>query len=138
MKALQILTANDLKHTRQRLRVLDEIATEVTAVSQPDLEKKLGKEIDRVTLYRILNLFEEKGILHRIIDRHGTANYAVCAPNCSANHHHDEHVHFNCTVCQKIYCLPIELPKLKLPAGFQTETLNTIAYGTCDKCNTQA
>ena len=135
MDSLKILTDNSLKHTKQRVRVLEEIATEVTAVSQPDLEKKLGKEIDRVTLYRILNLFEEKGILHRVIDRNGTANYAVCAPTCTANHHHDEHVHFNCNVCQKIYCLPIELPKIKLPAGFTTDTLNTIAYGTCENCN---
>ncbi|MBG6234173.1 Fur family ferric uptake transcriptional regulator [Pedobacter sp. CAN_A7] len=137
MDTQKILTENDLKHTKQRVRVLEEIAREVTAVSQPDLEKKLGKEIDRVTLYRILNLFEEKGILHRVIDRQGTANYAVCAPNCTANHHHDEHVHFNCIVCQKIYCLPVALPKLKLPAGFTTETLNAIAYGTCDHCNKQ-
>ena len=135
MDSLKVLTDNDIKHTKQRVRVLDEISMEVTAVSQPDLEKKLGKEIDRVTLYRILNLFEEKGILHRVIDRHGTANYAVCASNCSANHHHDNHVHFNCTMCQKIYCLPVELPALKLPAGFKMETLNTIVYGTCNNCS---
>jgi Fur family ferric uptake transcriptional regulator len=137
MDALKILTDNELKHTKQRLRVLDEIATAVSAVSQPDLEKKLGKEIDRVTLYRILNLFEEKGILHRVMDLNGTANYAVCAPNCSANHHHDEHVHFNCSICQKIYCLPVELPPLKLPAGFQTTSQTTIAYGTCNNCGKQ-
>jgi len=133
--SLHILTTHELKHTKPRVRVLEEIAAEETAVSQPLLEKKLGSEIDRVTLYRILNLYEEKGILHRIIDRNGTANYAICAPTCTPAHHHDEHVHFNCTVCHKVYCLAIVLPKIKMPKGFQVESLNTIAYGICDKCS---
>ena len=132
----EILTENDLKHTKQRVRVLEGISTESTAVSQPALEKKLGKDIDRVTLYRILNLFEEKGIVHRIIDLNGTANYALCPPACTPAHHHNEHVHFQCELCQKVYCLPVKLPKVKFPAGFKIESLNTIAYGICDKCNT--
>ncbi|MGY0040902.1 hypothetical protein [Pedobacter sp. NJ-S-72] len=63
-----ILKEHSLKHTKQRVRVLEEIALDTVAISQPELEKKLGKEIDRVTLYRILNIYEDKGILHRIMD----------------------------------------------------------------------
>lgn len=131
-----ILKEHDLKHTRQRVRVLEEIALDTVAISQPDLEKKLGKEIDRVTLYRILNTYEEKGILHRIMDMNGTANYAICNSSCSEDHHHDEHVHFNCTRCHKIYCLEIEVPRIKMPKGFIAKTVSSTAYGICEKCNT--
>ena len=132
---VDILKEHDLKHTKQRVRVLEEIALDSVAISQPDLEKKLGKEIDRVTLYRILNTYQEKGILHRIMDMNGTANYAVCTSSCSEDHHHDEHVHFNCTNCNKIYCLEVEAPRIKMPKGFTAKTVSSIAYGICNKCN---
>ena len=98
------------------------------------LEKKLGKEIDRVTLYRILNTYVEKGILHRIVDLNGTANYAICSSACSANQHHDEHVHFNCTNCNKVFCLATKVPEISITAGFKVETINLIAYGICNEC----
>ncbi len=132
-----LLKENGLKHTRQRVRVLEEIALDTVAISQPELEKKLGKEIDRVTLYRILNIYQDKGILHRIMDMNGTANYAICSAACSEDHHHDDHVHFNCTSCLKIYCLEVKAPHLKMPHGFKAVTTNTTAYGICEKCNQQ-
>ena len=131
---VHILKENDLKHTKQRVRVLEEIAMDTAAISQPELEKKLGKEIDRVTLYRILNIYEDKGILHRVMDSNGTANYAICSSSCTSGHHHDEHVHFNCNNCHKIYCLEVMVPALKMPIGFTAETLSLTAYGICDKC----
>lgn len=132
---VNILKEHDLKHTKQRVRVLEEIAMDDTAISQPELEKKFGNEIDRVTLYRILNVYEEKGILHRVLDRNGTANYAICSPSCTAEVHHDEHVHFNCTICQKIYCLNIIVPSVKMPAGYLASSINSTAYGICKSCN---
>lgn len=134
---IDILKEHSLKHTRQRVRVLEEIALDTVAISQPELEKKLGKEIDRVTLYRILNIYEDKGILHRIMDMNGTANYAICSSLCSEEHHHDEHVHFNCTSCSKIYCLEVTVPGLVMPNGFAAKVIQTTAYGICDKCNQQ-
>jgi Fur family ferric uptake transcriptional regulator len=132
---INILKEHSLKHTRQRVRVLEEIAMDTVAISQPELEKKFGKEIDRVTLYRILNIYEDKGILHRIMDQNGTANYAICSASCSAEHHHDEHVHFNCTSCAKIYCLDVTVPTVTMPGGFTATTVNSTAYGICEKCS---
>lgn len=106
-----------------------------TATSQPDLESVMH-DIDRVTLYRILNAFEEKGIIHKVFDLDGTANYAVCHSDCEANHHHDEHVHFNCTVCKNVYCLnELSLPGITIPAGFKLESFTLYATGLCPKCN---
>ncbi|RZK44136.1 MAG: transcriptional repressor [Pedobacter sp.] len=132
--AIEILKRNKLKHTKQRVRVLEDINANSSAISQPTLEKKLGNEIDRVTLYRILNTYVEKGILHRIVDVNGTANYAICSPKCSAEQHHDEHVHFNCTVCNKVFCLTTKVPEIKISEGFQADSISLIAYGTCKDC----
>src|ERR1700748_1298988 len=99
-----LLERHHLKKTGPRLKVLSMLSSKNVATSQPDLESVMD-DIDRVTLYRILNAFEEKGIIHKVFDLNGTANYAMCSSNCEENHHHDEHLHFNCTFCKNVYCL---------------------------------
>ena len=130
-----LLQSHNLKKTAPRLRVLSMMSSKTTATSQPDLESVMS-DIDRVTLYRILNVFEEKGIIHKVFDLNGTANYAICASDCKENHHHDEHLHFNCTVCKNVYCLDdLHMPELSVPPGFQIEGITIYATGLCPKCN---
>ncbi|MBD1394384.1 Fur family transcriptional regulator [Mucilaginibacter glaciei] len=130
-----LLDKHQLKKTAPRLRVLSMMYSKNTATSQPDLESVMN-DIDRVTLYRILNVFEEKGIIHKVFDLNGTANYAVCHSDCGANHHHDEHLHFNCTGCKNVYCLnELTLPAITLPAGFRAEDFTLYASGLCPRCD---
>jgi len=132
----EILRKNELKVTGPRLNVLDIVASREAAISQPVLEKMLGKDIDRVTLYRILKTFEEKGILHKVIDLNGTANYAICSSSCTEHAHHDEHFHFNCTSCLNVYCMnDFHLPALQLPKGFTAQSVNLAISGVCKHCN---
>ena len=134
-KFTRLLRQHKLKVTHPRLRVLDVIAKKNTAISQPDLEKILGSDIDRVTLYRVLSTFEEKGMLHKIFDLHGTATYALCSTECDEHHHHDEHVHFICSACNSIYCLDdFKLPKINLPEGYQLNSVGVNAVGFCAQC----
>ncbi|MGV3761605.1 Fur family transcriptional regulator [Parapedobacter sp.] len=130
-----LLRRNKLKVTKPRLRVLQIISDKETAISQPELEKVLGDSIDRVTLYRVLATFEEKGILHKIFDLHGTATYALCSTECDEHHHHDEHVHFICEMCNSIYCLEdFRMPKINLPDGYQLRSIGVNAVGLCAQC----
>ncbi len=130
-----LLRRNTLKVTQPRLRVLQIISEKETAISQPELEKLLGDSIDRVTLYRVLATFEEKGILHKIFDLHGTATYALCSTDCNEHHHQDEHVHFICTACNSIYCLEdFKMPKINLPDGYQLHAIGVNAVGLCAQC----
>ena len=134
-KFIRLLRQNKLKVTQPRLSVLHIIAAKDTAISQPDLEKLLGNTVDRVTLYRVLATFEEKGILHKIFDLHGTATYALCSTDCDENHHHDEHVHFICAACNSIYCLDdFKVPKITLPEGYQLHSIGVNAVGLCAQC----
>src|SRR5690606_41305018 len=56
----QLLKNNRLKVTQPRLRVLSIMSRKASAISQPELEKIVGTEIDRVTLYRILGSFRSE------------------------------------------------------------------------------
>lgn len=131
----EILKTHGLKNTRQRQIVLEELAKTNSALSQPELEKTLGKVMDRVTLYRILSSFQEKGIVHSVLDLNGTTNYASCSTACTEGHHHDQHLHFNCTNCMKIYCLDVKVPNIKMPIGFKATNINTTASGICSNCS---
>ncbi len=131
-----LLAKHQLKKTAARIHVLSILNSRKVATSQPELEEMIGKEVDRVTLYRILNTFEEKGIIHKVFDLNGTANYAFCAASCNEHGHHDEHIHFNCTVCKHVYCLnDLYIPAIALPSGFKSSAFNLTASGVCDKCS---
>ena len=78
-----LLKRHKLKRTEPRLRVLSMLSSKNVATSQPDLEGVIG-DVDRVTLYRILSAFEEKGIIHKVFDLNGTANYALCSSDCGS------------------------------------------------------
>jgi Fur family ferric uptake transcriptional regulator len=130
-----LLRKHHLKRTEPRLRVLSMLADKNVATSQPDLESVIA-DVDRVTLYRILSAFEEKGIIHKVFDLNGTANYALCSSSCEEHQHHDEHLHFNCTICKNVYCLDdLDLPELVLPKGFKLEGFSFSATGICPKCS---
>jgi Fur family ferric uptake transcriptional regulator len=130
-----LLAKHHLKKTEGRMRVLAMLSSKTFATSQPDLEEVM-LDVDRGTLYRILSVFEEKGIIHKVFDLNGTANYALCHSSCQENHHHDEHLHFNCIMCNNVYCLDdLDLPNLHLPSGFQSQTFSLSATGICPKCN---
>lgn len=131
-----LLRSNQLKVTQPRLSVLQIIAERDAAVSQPILEKMMGEGVDRVTLYRILKTFEEKGILHKVMDLNGTANYAICSSSCTEHAHHDEHFHFNCTNCHQVYCMnDFHLPPIQMPKGFKADSLTLAITGICRHCN---
>jgi Fur family ferric uptake transcriptional regulator len=130
----KLLEKHNLKKTPARLRVLSLLASKNVATSQPDLESVM-LDVDRVTLYRILSAFEEKGIIHKIFNLEGTANYALCS-DCEEHHHRDEHVHFNCINCKNVFCLnDLDLPALNLPEGFQIENFTLYATGLCSRCS---
>lgn len=134
----KLLESKGLRKTKLRLEILSLLDNADTAVSQPILEGRLQDAADRVTLYRALKSFGENNLIHKIIDLNGTAYYALHEIESHANHH-DMHVHFNCTVCFKVYCLEdLKLPEIKLQKGFTESSKSLIIYGTCQVCNLAA
>lgn len=131
-----LLKRHGLSKTASRLKVLSILRSREVATPQPYLEKELGKEVDRVTIYRTLNVFEEKGIIHKILDQNGTANYAICSEECNEHKHYDHHFHFNCTLCNNVYCMKeIVFPNLEIPLGFKAEEVHLTVMGVCRDCS---
>src|SRR6201996_7574313 len=113
-----ILKKNHLSITGGRRRILELFLQQDGALSHSDIEKKAGEKFDRVTIYRTLQTFEEKGIIHTIPTSDNSIRYALCK-DCTEGHHHDNPVHFVCTHCNKTICLDdVVSPSIPLPAGY--------------------
>jgi Fur family ferric uptake transcriptional regulator len=99
------------------------------------LEKSLGEEFDRVTLYRTLTSFLGKGLIHKVPDDEGAARYAVCLHAATTQAHHDQHIHFKCNVCGTTHCLDeLPFPNFKEPEGYVFKETNVLIQGICKNC----
>ena len=124
-----------LKATPARIDVIKVLGSTQLAYSHAELEL-LFDDMDRVTLYRILKDFEDAGLVHKIMDIDGVTRFALCRHSCPDGTHSDDHIHFNCQECHKMYCLEkIQAPLLKIPPGFKALGSHTLVYGLCRDCN---
>ena len=134
--ALNILQKHSLRQTFVREGVISLFIQQGVALSEPEIEKSLSGECDRVTIYRTLNTFLEKGIIHKVLDDTGAMKYALCRSGCGASHYHQHnHIHFKCEVCGQTQCLDhIRFESPALPDGFEAKETNVLIQGTCRSC----
>ena len=128
-----ILKKHQLRVTDCRLDILDYLLQSDHAISAPILEEKFP-EYDRVTLYRTISSFVEKGILHSIPDDSGVARYGICHDTCSPEKHSHDHIHFKCTQCGNIECVPFPNSEEILIPGYFIEEVEMIVTGKCKTC----
>jgi len=102
------------------------------ALSAIDLVKRLESEMNKTTVYRILERLEDEGILHGFKGKDGLQWYARCK-GCSASHHADLHPHFQCRVCGKTECLDIELSVPSVPQH-KIDSAVLLLFGQCEDC----
>lgn len=131
----ELLKKNQLSITGSRSKILELFLQQNGALAHADIEKKSGASFDRVTVYRTLQTFVEKGIIHTIPTADNSILYALCKDECTEGHHHDHHVHFVCSSCSNTLCLEdITVPDIKLPAGYQATQVAVVVNGVCKDC----
>ncbi len=130
-----ILKQNRLSVTDSRTKILSFFLQHSGALSHADIEKNAHASFDRVTVYRTLQTFVEKGIIHLIPTTDNSIKYALCKNDCAPGHHHDNHVHFICDECSKTICLDdVDIPVIKLPKGFKPQHSEMVVTGICGQC----
>lgn len=130
-----ILKKNQLSVTGSRKKILELFLANNGALAHGDIEKKTGEKFDRVTVYRTLQSFLDKGIIHSIPTADNLIRYALCKEDCSEGHHHDDHIHFVCKDCGNTTCLDdVQVPDIKLPKGFRSLQTEVVVSGKCKDC----
>lgn len=101
----EMLLSEDLEATQNRLGVLEVVGNNHYPLSADDIFNTLERSspINRVTVYRILELLVEHGIVERL-STGGRAAYYGLAPN----DYHAPHPHFYCKSCGQMDCLSPE------------------------------
>jgi Fur family ferric uptake transcriptional regulator len=133
--AERALRAKGARVTSARVRVLSTLRTARSPMSHSDIETEMVREgaaaIDRVTLYRILDWLSSAGLAHKAVDSRGVYRFSAAEP--AVEHH--SHVHFRCTDCGKVFCLPEPAPEPPaLPEGFRLSGLDLDVRGECRDC----
>jgi Fur family ferric uptake transcriptional regulator len=132
---LSILKKNQLSVTEGRKKILELFLKSDGALAHADIENNTETAFDRVTVYRTLQTFVDKGIIHHIPTTDNSILYALCKDNCEEGRHHDNHVHFICAKCNKTICLEeVTIPEVKLPRGFKPQHSEMVVTGICDDC----
>jgi Fur family ferric uptake transcriptional regulator len=127
-----------LKVTPVRLEVLGIMCKAGKALSSHQVLESVSGEFDRVSVFRTINTFVEKGIIHPIPTSTDFVIYSLCSDKCQVQAHHDNHSHFLCNKCGSIFCFEDIIPsEIKVPPGFKAEKAEIIISGTCDKCRKQ-
>jgi Fur family ferric uptake transcriptional regulator len=122
-----------LRKTKSVKIVLNEFEKNSSAVSVTSLVERLHSEMNKTTVYRILDKLEDDGFLHSFLGKNGNKWYAKCN-GCSSNFHHDIHPHFECVTCGKVDCLPISIQIPDIP-NRTIENSQMFISGKCNTCS---
>lgn len=134
-RIIALLEEHSLRKTPVRAKVLEIFLNREEALSHSDVEDYFD-QIDRITLYRTLKTFEDKGLIHKAIDGGDKIKYALCHHGCDEHEHHDAHAHFHCDDCGKTFCLDeVEAPAVQAPGKFKVATTHLVMTGKCETCS---
>ena len=120
------------RKTKSVQALLDIFDQSDNAWSVVDLVEKLSSEMNKTTVYRILDRFQDEGLLHSFTDTNGLKWYAQCV-DCSQHNHDDVHPHFQCKTCGKVECLSAEIPLPSFPS-YQVDNAEILLTGQCSDC----
>ena len=102
---------------------------DLNAISIVELVDKFKHEMNKTTVYRILDRLEKSNILHSFIDNEGLKRYAKNENYQSFSNH----PHFLCEDCGESSCLEIEMNVPSLPR-YKIKNSEQLLIGQCEKC----
>jgi Fe2+ or Zn2+ uptake regulation protein len=91
-----------------------------------DLKKHMAS-ISRTTVYNVLNLLCDQGVVKRIAIEKNEMRYDANISN---------HMHFKCIDCGKVYDLhTVSFPEVSIPDGFTMHEVQVNISGNCPACD---
>jgi Fur family ferric uptake transcriptional regulator len=123
-----------VRKTKSVNTILETFEKTSDAISVVELIERFSDQMNKTTIYRILDRLDEDGVLHSFLGKGGVKWYAKCS-GCSESHHVDVHPHFQCKVCGKTDCVEVEIPIPKLSNRI-IESSQLLFVGLCEECAT--
>jgi Fur family ferric uptake transcriptional regulator len=125
-----------LKRGEARERVIELLATKACALSAVEIEDELraaGQPTGRATIYRVLDLLVEHGLVERLELGDGQARFERSHPG--GEHHH----HLVCDRCGRLVAfddpgLERAIGRLSARLGVRIESHDVLLHGACRRC----
>jgi Fur family transcriptional regulator, ferric uptake regulator len=134
-EAVLALRKAGISKTSQRLAVLNILFAATKPLNANTIRQSLKTKtsIDKVTVYRILSIFKERGIIREIASVGGIGYFEMIT---SENHLHP---HFSCRSCGTLTCMTpqpfIKMPDLILSKDdYSIEHIEINISGICSGC----
>ncbi len=126
-----------------RMGVLDVLERARHPLGAADILGELPAATDAVTVYRTLNTFNERQLVHRVRGEDRQWRYAIGPAQTGrqgqARAH--GHPHFVCESCGTVRCVDsAEVPpkltgKMEVGEGYSVEYAEVTLHGTCPRCH---
>jgi Fur family ferric uptake transcriptional regulator len=130
-----LLAHHSVRPTALRLAVLEVLGSAKQAFRAGDILQQIQRQrrVNKVTVYRILEDFSQRGLIRRIPAEGKAALFEL------ACEHHPPHPHFQCHSCGEVECLePVPLERvwdeIKGPLGHRADRLEIRVAGVCRRC----
>jgi Fur family ferric uptake transcriptional regulator len=131
-----VLARAGLKHGGARQRIIDLLADESCALSAVEIEDALrlqGKPTGRASIYRVLDLLVDHGLVERVTVGQGLSRFERTHPD--GEHHH----HLVCEYCGRLVAfddpeLEEAIDSLPQRLGVRVEHHDVVLHGACVDC----
>lgn len=133
----RLIKQSKLRRTPVRAGVLEVLSAASRPLGAVEILEKLPPHTDAVTVYRTLNTFTKKSVIHRVRGEDRIWRYALGNPQETHAH---QHPHFICEDCGKVECLKdAEIPRdfvksLGVAARYSVNYPEVVLHGVCPKC----
>jgi len=132
MNATQMLTQGGLTATAKRVLVVQALAGAGRPMTPQELLEPLGAQMNRVTLYRILDLLVERHVATR--HNAGERAFRYCLRTGPTGH-----AHFTCSRCGHTECvdshaLDVGLSELLARLPMRVDSAEIRFGGVCQEC----
>jgi Fur family peroxide stress response transcriptional regulator len=129
-----LLKENKLKATKTRLAIYNYLKTNYTHPSIFDIYNNVKKKLPGIsyaTVYNVVNLFVNKGVIKELSTFENKKRY---------DGNTSDHVHLICVKCGKIEDVPFDFSQLKnlvKTQGWEIKETSLNIYGLCKDCNSE-
>ena len=121
-----------LRKTKSVKIIIETINDSNSSISAVDLVKRFNHQMNKSTIYRILEKLENQKMVHSFMGPDGLKMYAKCN-SISSQIHVDTHPHFQCKECGQIDCLPSNISIPVIP-NRKVDFAKILIVGKCEQC----
>ena len=128
MTSAEILLKHNIRPSLTRVMIFDYLRERRTHPTADEIYLALSPKaptLSKTTVYNTVKLLSGEGIIKMITIEEQQSRFDACA---------DNHGHFLCTDCGKVYDFDINFPTAELPEGFEVSTRDIYFTGICNKC----